>query len=709
MASDITEEFQVDITNNATATLAVANSGITYDIAFNGKGFFDASSEQNPYRRQTAQYRKDQNDNSSEPGEQTLTGWWLRSQSSFHYGAGSNFYEPSQDQSLRFKFNDSEGVDVWTAGQVSLLKDTVARHIVTGTTPTHLRPIKYGSTNSALMVDDYDVDKLLDVTLTATVTNKSLTSNVATLTTSAAHGFSVGMNAYVTGVDATFNGLHTITAVTSTTFSYAKIATNVTSTAVTPNGSAVCDAYNFVDYTSGGADKVFSITDDGTNAFWLHNSGGKWTITKKPLTGTAASTADETLIYQASGLMTDGVIEFVKGRLIAAVDSVVYEVTEGGSPAADDIFTAKGTGNVFTAITESSSDIYLSMYNGINSDIIRITLSDSGSITSLVGAVTVASMPRGEIIHSIKYYLGYMLIGTSRGVRVAQVDGNGNVIYGPLLFETTQPVYQFATSDRYAWCTAKINGDAGLVRVDLGQPLDNLLFPYANDIQAIDINAECTGVGFLGETNRLVFSAASHNVYIESATVLRSSGYLTTGKIRFNTLEDKFFKYIKERADYSNGGSIGISSTDSDIVTQNASTGNQDVGIPETGSSDLKQFIFTLNRSASDSSKGPILYGYQLKALPASKKQRLMQYNVYCFDKEKDRYGNFNGYSGRAYTRLLEFENMEAASDIVTVQDYRTGETFQALIEECNFTGVTAPTKNFNGFGGVLTVTVRKI
>ena len=73
---------------------------------------------------------------------------------------------------------------------------------------------------------------------TATVNNKALASNVATLTTAAAHNFLVGDRVTVAGVDATFNGTFTLTAVTSTTFSYAKTASNVTSAAVSPTGTA---------------------------------------------------------------------------------------------------------------------------------------------------------------------------------------------------------------------------------------------------------------------------------------------------------------------------------------------------------------------------------------------------------------------------------------------------------------------------------------
>jgi hypothetical protein len=68
--------------------------------------------------------------------------------------------------------------------------------------------------------------------ITCTVSNKALTSNVATLTTSATHGLLAGDEIVVTGVDSTFNGTFTILTVpTTTTLTYAKTATNVVSVA----------------------------------------------------------------------------------------------------------------------------------------------------------------------------------------------------------------------------------------------------------------------------------------------------------------------------------------------------------------------------------------------------------------------------------------------------------------------------------------------
>lgn len=75
--------------------------------------------------------------------------------------------------------------------------------------------------------------------LTASVSLKSLASNVATLTTSVAHGFRVGMPVTITGVDGVFNGSYTITAVTPLTFSYAKTNIDVSEASVNPVGTAV--------------------------------------------------------------------------------------------------------------------------------------------------------------------------------------------------------------------------------------------------------------------------------------------------------------------------------------------------------------------------------------------------------------------------------------------------------------------------------------
>ena len=87
---------------------------------------------------------------------------------------------------------------------------------------------------AAIKGKDIDVYYATAVVVGGTVSNKALTSNVATLTTASAHGLTVGDSVTVAGVDAVFNGSYTVVATpTGTTFTYAKTNADVTSAAAT--------------------------------------------------------------------------------------------------------------------------------------------------------------------------------------------------------------------------------------------------------------------------------------------------------------------------------------------------------------------------------------------------------------------------------------------------------------------------------------------
>ena len=73
------------------------------------------------------------------------------------------------------------------------------------------------------------------------VSNKALTSNLATITTSTNHGITnVGTLVSIQGVDANLDGLYPIfTIPANNTFTYVKTTSNISSAAVSPNGSAI--------------------------------------------------------------------------------------------------------------------------------------------------------------------------------------------------------------------------------------------------------------------------------------------------------------------------------------------------------------------------------------------------------------------------------------------------------------------------------------
>lgn len=737
---DISEGLPLTLSNPAGATYTP--SGYAYDIAIAGLPFFVSPLDDSPYRRVTAQYRKQQLDTTREPGEQTLTGWWLRSQSSFHFGQGIKFFEPAQDESLRFQYTESKGMDVWTKGQATLLKDVDGGiHTITGAINSNGRPnqimrsIKWTKTsytgatttntyNGVLMLDEYDVDKIIP-RITVSITNKALTSNVATLTTSAAHGLAVGMEITITGVDATFNGDYRITTVpTATTFTYAKTASNVASTVVSPAGTGTTEVTHFIDYNSGTDYPVQAICDDGTYAYWVTNVLNTGTprlrIYKKLLSDD--SSVSPTLMISDNGItVTNAVMEFTKERLVLAANNKVYEFSTTATTLPTAVYTHPTDNFVYTSITSSGAAIYLAGYTNIQSTIQKFTLESTGAMPTLSSAITAAEMPVGEIIFKISYYLGYMAIGTNQGMRIAAVsDADGSINYGPLLFETTQPVYDFAFRDKYIWAATGVDGQAGLTRVNLGTEISSLVFAYAWDLYDPDdvLDHYTTACAFLGDTNRMAFCNAGDGVngyvYIEAADQLIAEGYLRTGFIRYNTLENKIFKLIQGRVDTTDGA-FSIQSITSTGTEYTIGTFAQGDTVPEvnvsypTGAQQYLGFKFTFERSSTDVNAGPLFTGYQIKALPAIPRQRLIQYPLMCYDHEMDKFNNEVGSEGSAYDRMSQIESVENAGDTIKVEDFRTGESYIGLIEEMDFINRTPPDKRFSGYGGLLLVTIRTV
>lgn len=634
----------------ASSTAIWQNTDVAYDIAIGGLPFIYAINDSREYQRQTAPFRKDQFDNGTEPGEQSLTGWWIRSQMSFHSGSGIKFYDPATtDENGHYRFADSKGVDVWTKGQVTLLSSCTSTHLTTGPIASngnvqqHVRSIKWNSTSGVLLHDEYDVDKIaVDGTLT-----------------------------------------------------------------------------HFIDYVSGTDSPVYAICDDGTTAYWITNTATKKTVYKKALTGD--STTSNTFMFDEIGTISNAAMEYVKDRIVLCANNKVYEFSGSASAMPTAVYTHPVTSHVYTSVAASGPAIYIAGYNGIQSTIQKFTLSTAGVMPTLTSAVVAAELPVGEIVHKIYYYLGYMVIGTNKGIRVAAVsDQDGSLNYGPLIVETDQPCYDFAARDHYVWCATGVDGNPGVIRIDLSNELETLRFAWANDLYIDDVTGHVTtGCAFADGTDRLVFVTAyadteDGGIYIEDATTLRTSGYLTTGNIRYGTLEPKNFKRLLGRGDFTYG-SMTLETVDKDGVEYDHISYDSSVPPIEVGTSNpstAQEYVaykFVLYRDADDNALGPVFKGYQAKATIATPRQRIVQFPVYCFDTETDRYNVVIGYEGRAWERIELLEDIEESGDIVTWQDLTTGESRQVVIEQIAFRRGTPPDKGFSGFGGIITVTVRTV
>ena len=666
---DITEDVPYDISVPSTeATFELTD--VAYDIVIDDLPFIANVSNQNPYKRETAPYRKDQFDNSAEPGEQSLTGWWLRSQTSWHNGAGISFYEPGTDyEHVSHRFYDSRGVDVWTVGEATLLPEVF--HAYTGAAGINAATGNDG-TNDVLVSGDAN-GILKKVTLSGD--SSASTSN------------------YTAG--ATYPDGH--------------------------NGS------NF---------PFYSVATDGSTYYAVCS-----TCVHK---GTIATAASDDIYFRYHSTASDNAfVKYAKGFMFFGHDNKIGTInTTAGA-------TSSGTHSSGTVNTFGTSDTYLSNFlthingswkwidvaaspgpvylagnGGNNGEVWKVNFDETTNALDMPGATMSMSLPDGELVNAIHYYLGYLAVGTNKGVRICQVNSNGDLVMGPLLIETSYPVKGFTERGSYMYAATKIDEGAYtngiLIRIDLSQQFSDGTFAYAYDLEyqsSLDTDSsDCTEVYNLDDRLVMVIQedGTAGELQVQHTTNKRSTGWLQTGKIRYGTVEPKFFRYLNVQCTTGQGDNVTVytidkNGTTSSLAILSEGLSNQDVLM--TTLENKQEYIslkFVFN-NVTDDQELPVLGAYQIKAVPATRRQRMYQYPLSCYDNEMDRFSSIFGYTGRAMEFIQRLESIEETGKFVNVTDYRTGEQYQGVIEEVRFTNESSPDKNNNGFGGLLLVTVRKL
>ena len=734
------------------------NTGDAYDVAIGGLPFLLDISDKNPYERGTAPFRKQQFDSQRDPGEQSLSNWWIRSQSSFHSGEGVQFYDPFANPfsttlaSNSYRYNNSLGVDVFdTVGQATLLRR--AKKTQNTSSAASISAVTVNGNDRILLQDDGAL-KITDGTTSSMTT---LSSGVATTIYASCND---GVNAYY--IDAnnivkvalsggSTSSVRPVTSVTSATMAYVK------QRIVVGINNAI---YEFPTSSVGPYTVTYTVLDATKSTATFTTSinhalrvGDRITVASIATGGAAYNGT-----YTVASITPNTVSVFNTNTSNPLQAQSAGTITLG---AATPIYTHPNPDWKWTSIAEGGAAIYAAGYVGANSAVYKFSLDTSGAMPTLTSGVIAAVVPDGEIIHQIYVHLmAYILMGTNKGVRAGAIsDATGNITYGPLMVHTERPVRGFTAHNSFVYAaTSFSNIDEqsnypGVYIIDLSNEIDNLRFAVATHIYAEDITSgEAIDVAHLGRTNQLAFIAGTVTdavtttgnlgLYVQSATELYPSGWLQTGYIRFNTLEQKNFKRVVGRGDfgtpplylanYSNDpqlivdtfnnsvngtskGSMTISSRDMkgnlyDIVSYDNTTGTPESTITSPGGAqDAIGLRFTLYRDANDISISPVFKGYQLKAVPATPRSRIIKVPLLNFDTETDKYNSTQGWEGRAYTRLSALEDAEAAGDVLTWQDFRTGETVQCLIEEIAFVNTTPPDKKLTNFGGTIILTIRTV
>jgi hypothetical protein len=306
-------------------------------------------------------------------------------------------------------------------------------------------------------------------TITKSVSNKALTSNVATLTTSATHGFAVGDIAVVTGVDATFNGTHYVTGVpTTTTFTFAKTNANVTSAAASGSVSVSLQrrfAAVSRDASDGVIKFVKDITTKPTSTINFSEAGSSFApvqVGALTASGATIGSVTNTEIGYLSGV-SSAIQTQINARLTTATASSTYAPLESPSLTGTPLST---TAAVDTNTTQIATTAYVvgqgylkantaaSTYAPLTAATLTRPVFTSPLETITTSATAATGTVQVDVVTSgAKYYTSNAsadwtfnfrgdgsttlnsLMSTGQSITVAFLVTNGSTAYRPTVFQ----------------------------------------------------------------------------------------------------------------------------------------------------------------------------------------------------------------------------------------------------------------------------------
>ena len=595
----------------STAAERYRREGVRFDYAIGGLPFVDAASDERPYARETAEFRKEQIDLSSVPGDQSLTGMWTRGQMSFHRGAGVNFYEVGEGQEILNRFKTSMGVDPWTPGEVTLKPELTSLSVTAAADV-----VPFGDN----LVILHPGGACYELTLTGTETARPSSNS--------------------------------------------------------GDFSGICSDGPNVYAANGAYIEELNPSDTSFTVLWTHHVAGR--------------TWDK--------------VWWAKNRIWAVDNTGEWYTLDpvGGTTSSSDILWTSGRSGEHWSLADSEGGVFIATGNTV-----WLSMVDTSVVTPTpMVPVAVATVGAQEQISALGAYLGYLCVLSDAGARIGLIQQSG-VAMGPVSVPD-----DFSNCRRVGYTRSlMVVGGVKDSRDTIYEiaPLEQSATLQAGYAPARDLGAASatTGAFVLSDRRAVLFSAAG--VWIEGTDPL-ASGSVETGQHRFGTLEPKDFRTLTVRA--TGGGSILVEKilrdgTAVSILTLGPSNYYENIiELGLSGPIDSVGLRFTLQSDVNGNS--PRLLGYQLRAIPAPKRQRLIQVPLLCFDRET--VGRvMRGYDGWAWDRLEALEAAESRGAAMLFQDFTTGEAAVVAIERVQFQRSTPMKGNGEGWGGFLVLTLRKI
>lgn len=439
---------------NPTSSNSFVRTGPNFDYAIGGIPFLAGTSNtrnsyfRRRYTRDLQQITKAQFDNQQNPGEQSFTGWWLRSGASWHGGAGIIYSDTGIDQSLAIRFQDSYGVNPWTVNQLTLL-NTTNQALSSANTNLLIRSINVSGVDYLLCADGTSLKRLTGTGTSLTYTVTGMTGTISAITDD-------GTNYYVATTSGVYSGPLT-NGSAGTSYYATNGSANIALGWVKGRLAASQDNYVYLGLASGvtlgtgngtfhhlNAGWTWNSFDDGPNAIYASGSAGAqseiWRAavdntgsvpTILSGTTTAVMPRGEIINNIYSYLQTFMAICTTKGVRIAAINSD-GSLTYGQLLWSTDNFM--GTTASVKGVIGSDRFLWVGVTNVINgqSGTARI---DLGTTTTGTSANSSFAYAKDVSTHTTGSTTSVAALGNSQLIATA-VSGKGVYVQDPSALET---------------------------------------------------------------------------------------------------------------------------------------------------------------------------------------------------------------------------------------------------------------------------------
>jgi hypothetical protein len=431
-----------------------------------------------------------------------------------------------------------------------------------------------------------------------------------------------------------------------------------------------------------------SMTTDGFN-IWIVNG----TDIYKTDTGTSSASLWST--------QDADIIGYVKNRLLIGKANALSYASDIAAPTFTTLFTHNSSSFQWVGFAEGPSNIYAAGRSGDRSLIYRIGIVAEG--TSLSAPTVAAQLPDGEAVHAIAGYLGFIFLGTSRGVRFCTPQASGDLTIGEAL-PTPLPVRCFEGQGEFVWYgwSAYDGTSTGLGRLSLRSfsDIEALRPVYASDLMATG-SAEVLSVGTFQD--RRVFTVNTLGVFAEDTQKVLS-GTIDTGLLNYGITEPKVALFLETA--YGADGKVEswLAADDGAFVRVGTRTAGSVSSYATSAITAARFEIRHILFRNADNVSGPILTRWTLRSEPIPRPRKRIILPILLFERVMTAEGGES-----AMNPGEEWDILETAREDKTPIALQIGEqNFSALVEDLDFFPYQ-PTRDRTFWNGTAVITAKTL